>query len=149
MRPGHREAQEMFEQLGKALGYQTRRSWTRSHPTDGVWLNPGHDTLGFGYLPVVAIEVLVSEGAKTSRGSLATLTAVSPAVGVLLVHEEEIRRGMLRKGTSSEAADAVIGARRADLLDAANRTSQRIAIWTFSQLRRHLELAIGRSRPAA
>jgi hypothetical protein len=139
----------MFEQLGKAMGYQTRRSWTRSHPTDGVWLNPGHDTLGLGHLPVVAIEVLVTEGAKSSRGSLATLTAVSPSVGILLVHEEEISRGMLRKGISREAVDAEIEARRADLLDAANRTPQRIVVWAFSQLRRHLELAIGRSRPAA
>jgi len=137
----------MFEQLGKAKGYRTRRSWTRSHPTDGVWLNSGHDTLGLGDLPVAAIEVLVTEGAKSSRGSLATLTAVSPSVGILLVHEEEIRRGMLRKSINPAAINAVIEARHADLLDAANRTPQRIVIWTFSQLRRHFELATANSYP--
>jgi len=90
MRSGHHEAQVLFERLGQQLGYRARRSWTRQYPTDGVWLlDASH--VGFDELPVAALEVVVSETGKALRGSISTLEMVSPALGILLVQDQEIR----------------------------------------------------------
>jgi len=146
MRSGHREAQMQFERLGRQLGYRCRRSWTRQHPTDGVWLL---DTpqVGFDELPVAALEVVVSETGKALRGSISTLEMVSPALGVLLVQDHEIRRGLIRAGASPEAAaqhvSRLLAAAEADLA----RCRQRIALWTFDQLQRRTRVTL--SRPAA
>src|SRR6266508_597833 len=95
MRSGHNEAQAMFQQLERRLGYRCRRTWTQAHPTDGVWLlytfHLGHDVL-----PVAALEVAVTETGKPLRGSTATLDIVSPALGILRIQDQEIRRGLIR-----------------------------------------------------
>jgi hypothetical protein len=146
MRSGHREAQMQFERLGRQLGYRCRRSWTREHPTDGVWLL---DTpqVGFDELPVAALEVVVSETGKALRGSISTLEMVSPALGILLVQDHEIRRGLVRAGASPESAAMhlrrLLATTEADL----SRSRQRIALWTFDQLQRRTRVTV--SRPAA
>jgi len=67
MRRGHHEAQVVFERLG----YRCRRTWTREHPTDGVWLlDTPH--LALDQLPVAALEVVVTETGKALRGSIST-----------------------------------------------------------------------------
>jgi hypothetical protein len=62
----------MFRRLDERLGYKTRLTWSRSLPTDGVWLLPTD-----GYLlpetPAAALEVAVSEGPKAIKGSTDTL----------------------------------------------------------------------------
>src|SRR5689334_12840631 len=90
----------MFERVGRQLGYRTRRSWTRALPTDGVWVVNGHP--GLSDLPLVALEVAVSEDPKQTKGSIGTLVEVSPALGLVVVHEEEIRRSLTKKGVGAD-----------------------------------------------
>jgi hypothetical protein len=146
MRSGHNEAQVLFQQLGRQLGYRCRRIWTRAHPTDGVWLL---DTLHLGHdvLPVAALEVAVTENGKALRGSIATLEIVSPALGILLIQDHEIRRGLIRAGATPEAATAHIQRLLASATDDIGRSRQRIALWTFEQLQRRTRLTAG--HPAA
>jgi hypothetical protein len=134
----------MFERLGRALGYQTRRTWTRELPTDGVWLMPGSGLL-FAEVPAAAIEVAVSEGPKAIKGSIDTLAEVSPALGVMLINEVEIRRGELRKGRTVDAVERMIANRVAAAKDRASRHQQRIEVWSYQELRRRYELATGSS----
>ena len=84
-------------------------------------------------LPVVALEVVVSESAKTMKGSMDTLAEVSPALGLLVIHELEIRRGMIRQ--MEQAQDRI------------TRHQQRIVVWSFAQLQRRFELTTGDGGP--
>jgi hypothetical protein len=143
LRSGHREAQIMFEEIGRGLGYEVRRTWSRNLPTDGVWLGVLDGPLGD--LPMVAIEVVVSEGLKSVRGSLHTLTAVSPALGILCLQDEEIRRGLIRAGLPSVHAARRLERQRGEIEQEAERWPQRIEVWGFSKLRRLYQLTTGRS----
>jgi len=141
MRRGHHEAQVLFEQMGRRLGFRCQRTWTREHPTDGVWLiNPPH--LGLDALPVAALEVVVTETGKSLRGSISTLEMVSPALGILLIQDREIRRGLIRSGTSPQAATAhikrLLAAAAADIA----RSRQRLVLWTFDELERRGHLTL-------
>lgn len=142
MTQGHKEGQALFEALGRKLGFEVARSFSKTLPTDGVWF-PDDRAGRFGQVPVVAIEVIASESRKTIRGSLMTLEMVSPALGILLVHEEEIRRRLIRAGLSSEEADARVRTSRehAEHLAAASR--QRIEVWSFADLVRQYRRATG------
>lgn len=146
MKTGHADAQYMFMEIGKALEYRTRLTWSRDLPTDGVWLLPSS-----GYVlpevPAVALEVAVSEGPKALRGSIDTLAEISPALGVLVINDAEIRRGALRDGLSAEVIERRTAERIAAAHDRAARHQQRIEVWTFAQLSRHYQLATGRSGP--
>jgi hypothetical protein len=142
MTSGHREGQALFEALGRRYGYEVRRSYSKSLPTDGVWYMGRH----FGALPpvpVVAIEVLVSESRKTIRGSVVTLELVSPALGILLVHEEEMRRRLVRAGASPEVVTARVAAARAHARELVANARQRIEIWSFADLVRVYRRATG------
>lgn len=141
MKPGHREAQNLFLELGNRLGFLTRRTFSRRHPTDGIWLASAET----GLLPVVAAEVVVSEGLKTMRGSVATLEAVSPALGVLVLQDEEIRRCLLRLGREEEQIQARIWSVSEHLHELIRSSRQRLEIWRFGQLVRRHELAGGSS----
>lgn len=147
MRTGHREAQEKFLSTGRLLGHEVRRSFDRRWPTDGVWMTRASDGIAGG-LPLVAIEVLVSEGPKTLRGSLGVLEAVSPALGVLLVQEDDIARRLRVRG----ASEAQIAAHLRRMHDHINEyrasVRQRTAVWTYQQLLRQHELIVA-SRSAA
>ena len=133
MRPGHREAQNLFLSTGRRLGFHPKLTWTREYPTDGVWLTPERGP-AVPHLPVVALEVVVSESPKSVRGSIATLEAVSPALGVLLIQEEEIRRGLIRRGFNCEEAAERLR-RVKEGADAFIRTSrQRLERWSYRRL---------------
>lgn len=146
MRPGHSEAQVMFEKIGVALGHETRRSWSISAPTDGVWLTKT-EIAELGELPIAAIEVIVSESPKSIRGSALTLAEVSPAVGILLIHEQEIRRGLLRAGKDVAFASQVIDGMFKHALTASQRCFQRLEVWSFSTLQRRFHMLYGTKRP--
>jgi hypothetical protein len=136
----------MFLAIGRTLGYQTRLTWSRDLPTDGVWLLPGD-----GYLlpeaPAVALEVAVSEGPKAVKGSIDTLAEVSPALGVLVINEAEIRRCALRDGISAEFVEEQIAGRFATAHERVAKHQQRVEVWTYEQLSRRYELATGESGP--
>lgn len=137
MTAGHRKAQALWDQLGKNLGYRPARSANTAHPTDGVWLPPTRCPR-FASVPIAAVEVVVSESRKTLRGSIVTLECVSPALAVVVIHEQEIRRRALRRGMPPAAAD-----RHTDLLSQhakalAARSRQRIEVWSFARLTRRV-----------
>jgi len=140
MRRGHHEAQLLLEQMRSRLGYWVRRTWTRDHPTDGVWVL---DTPGL--VPVAALEVVVTETGKALRGSIATLETVSPPSGVL-IKDRETRRGLIRSGATAGAPTdhvaRLVSAATADI----SRSRQRIELWTFDQLNRRAQLTL---HPAA
>ncbi len=141
MTNGHRKAQALFEELGRGLNYVPAASFSKKWPTDGVWWGRGVDCAR-DRLPVAALEVVVSEASKAMKGSVLTLEKVSPALGILLVHEEEIRRRMLRGGMQPHAADARVDAIRADASALAADSRQRIEVWSYHRLvRRHREIA--------
>jgi hypothetical protein len=144
MTPGHADAQRMFFEVGKALGYQPRRTFSKALPTDGVWLAL-NGIARFQEVPIAAIEVVASEGLKTWRGSLATLEAVSPAVAFLLLQEEEVRRRMSRAGASASRIERVIHRTLNQMRDAAAQTRQRVEVYTMENLRclHHLYAARG------
>lgn len=133
MRQGHREAQEMFIDIGRAMGHGVRRTFSGAQPGDGVWLDERPGILQG--LPLAAIEVLVSESPKAICGSIHRLESISPALGIILVHEDEIRRRLTRLGFNPTRIASAI-ARDTSLVDSCLATSkQRIQRWSFAQLR--------------
>jgi hypothetical protein len=123
----------MFRDLGQALGYTPKLTFSAALPTDGVWLA---EPVAGTAVPVVAIEVLVSESRKTIRGSVLTLELVSPALGIVLVHEEELRRRHIRSGGSAFEADRRVQLVRQQAEQLAGAARQRLEVWSFQQLRR-------------
>lgn len=132
MRQGHRDAQDMFLEIGRALGHDVRRSFTPTQPGDGVWLERRPGILqGF---PLAAVEVLVSESPKEICGSIHRLEAISPVLGVILIQEDEITRRLTRLGLNASRIASVI-ANNIALVDQCLSTSkQRIQRWSFAQL---------------
>jgi hypothetical protein len=146
MKCGHADAQFMFDRLGKALGYRTRRTWSRQLPTDGVWLLPGSELL-LPDAPAVALEVAVSEGPKQIKGSIDTLAEVSPALGVLVINEREIRRSALRKGIRAEVVERQVEEKFTAARDRITRHQQRITVWSYAELEHRYRLATGEDGP--
>jgi hypothetical protein len=133
----------MFLAMGHALGYQARRTWSAELPTDGVWLSPAGGG-PFGGLPVVALEVIVTEGPKTVKGSIQTLAAVSPALGLVCLQEEEIRRGLIRRGIGPQEVERRLARQQDQIGEQLRRCPHRIELWSFGQLRRRYRLITGR-----
>lgn len=133
VRHGHREAQDMFLELGKALGFETARIYTRGDPTDGVWLFGSGAGMLKG-LPAVAVEVVVSESSKAIGGSIHRLEIVSPVLGILVVHEEEIRRRLTRAGAKDAGIAAAIARDVLTIDEHIHHSKQRLQRWTFAQL---------------
>ncbi len=133
MRHGHREAQDRFLELGTALGFDAARTYTRAHPTDGVWVF-GRETGMLKGLPAAAVEVIVSESSKAIGGSVHRLEIVSPVLGILVVHEEEIRRRLTRAGASDAHIAAAIARDALTIDEHIHHSKQRLQRWTFAQL---------------
>lgn len=90
-------------EIGDALGYETRRTYKKSAAGDAVWLDRRGGRIGIDSLPVVAFKLLTFETAKEIRESIATLQAISPALGVLVViNEAYAERGRLLKRFDAE-----------------------------------------------
>ncbi len=134
MRQGHRTAQDQFLAIGARHGYRTRRSFSQQFPSDGVWLTPPAHGAVVGGLPVAALEVVVSESPKTILGSIAVLERIAPALGVVLLHEEEITRRLIRDGRSREEVNHYLDRAQAriDLHIASSR--HRIQRWSSQYL---------------
>lgn len=142
MLTGHKDAQFLFERLGREMGYAYRRTWTVGLPTDGVWMLD--ETLSVGAeLPIAALEVVVSEGPKTMKGSIDVLAEVSPALGILCINEVEIRRGLIRRGHSAEIAEKRIASLMAQAEDRIGRSQQRLAVWSYAQLEQRYRFNTG------
>jgi hypothetical protein len=142
MTQAHRDAQTIFRELGAALGYTPTASFSPTLPTDGVW-TVAAPLPNSAPLPVVAVEVVVSESRKTVRGSILTLEMVSPALGVLLIHEDELRRRHIRAGGTSAEADRRVESVRSHALEFASTSRRRIEVWSFAVLRQRFQEVTG------
>lgn len=92
MSPKHQEYQSKLVQIGEALGYQSRRSFRKYAMGDAVWLERTSAKYARAILPIAAFKVLCFETGSEIREALMTLLAISPALGVLVVIEEEYAR---------------------------------------------------------
>jgi len=116
-------------EIGRALGYESRRSFKKSAMGDGVWLDRISPRYTASALPVVAFKLLTFETAKGIREAIMTLQAISPAMGVLAVLEEAYaaRASRLSKYTS-ESYPAHIR-KIAERLAAGIELTFRIEVW--------------------
>jgi hypothetical protein len=145
VRYGHNEAQLMFEEIGRRLGFEVRRTFSDMLPTDGVWFLKAKDGAVINtQLPVVAIEVVVSEGPKAMQGDITILERVSPSLGIIVLHEDEIRRRLLAKRTPNDVIDYEIARLRQMLAELVQCSRQRIEVWSAENLRRVYQLSTGR-----
>ena len=95
----HEEYVDKILKIGKALGYQTSRRFSKDPQGDAIWfaeINKG--VYSNGKLPIVAFEVLCSETPKLIKGSIATLQHISSSLGVLVIIDEEYARNSKNYG---------------------------------------------------
>jgi len=85
----HREIQRKLLAIGEALGYRSRRSFKKHAMGDAVWLDGRSKRYTGEMLPVAAFEILSFETKKEILDCIMTLQSISPALGVLVVLEEE------------------------------------------------------------
>lgn len=133
----------MFLEMGVALGFEVRPTFSRELPADGCWFIPT-SIGGMERLPVAALEVAVSESGKTLAGSIATLEAISPSVGILVIQTDEMMRGLIRDGLVHANAAAYVAARMLRAEELAARSRQRLSVWGFDELRRRYEVMTGK-----
>lgn len=133
MRHGHKQLQEYFIKTGSNLGYLVKKSFTQNLPTDGVWLIP-HPLNFTTTVPLVAIEVIITERLKSIRGSIHTLEAVSPVLAVLAIHEGEIISHFLDKGHSFDSAKEKLVKLKLNINEEISRSNQRFEIWTETNM---------------
>lgn len=117
-------------EIGDALGYETRRSYRKSAAGDTVWLDRRGGRIGTESLPVVAFKLLTFETAKEIREAIATLQAISPALGVLVVIDEAYaERGRLLKRFDAETYPDHIRQIAQGLADGIGLTF-RVVVWS-------------------
>lgn len=106
-----------------------------------MWYPKTQEALG-KQLPLVASEVIVSEGAKSIRGSIGVLEAVSPALGIVIVQDDDIARRLRSAGHTEEYIARALSRTNELVEDHIRCTRQRIEIWTYKQLGRRHEVAM-------
>jgi len=117
-------------EIGDALGYETRRSYRKSAAGDAVWLDRRGGRFAADSLPVVAFKLLTFETAKEIREAIATLQAISPALGVVVVIEEAYaERGRLLKRFDADTYPDHIRQIAQGLADGIGLTF-RVDVWT-------------------
>jgi hypothetical protein len=85
----HREIQRKLLAIGEALGYRCRRSFKKHAMGDAVWLDGRSKRYTGEMVPVAAFEILSFETKKEILDCIMTLQTISPALGVLVVLDEE------------------------------------------------------------
>ena len=133
MEQGHKQAQKLFLQLGVQQGFDVAKQWSKTLPTDGVWL-ARETNLWKGQLPYAAIEVLGSEKGKVVMGSIATLERVSPCVGILLLQDLQIERRCYRAGMSESETDEKVKREFDRVKSLTVGSTQRLVVWKTSAL---------------
>ena len=124
---------------GSAGTSVTGRPAARASPILRTASPPASQGPRFATVPIAAVEVIVSESRKTLRGSIVTLECVSPALAVVVIHEQEIRSPAIRHGMTPAVA-----ARQVELLteqakSLAAQSRQRIEVWSFDRLARRVD----------
>ena len=75
-------------EIGRVLGYESRRSFKKSAMGDAVWLDRRGLRFSEESLPVAAFKLLTFETETEIRGAISTIQAISPSLGVLVVLED-------------------------------------------------------------
>ena len=88
----HEEIREKLLQIGEALGYESRSSFRKDAMGDAIWLDRKGKRFAGRSLPTVAFEVLTFETAREIRDCIMTLQIIGPALGILVIVEEEYAR---------------------------------------------------------
>ncbi|MCH2665165.1 hypothetical protein MK139_12580 [bacterium] len=126
--------QAKLMEIGDALGYETRRSYKKSAAGDTVWLDRRGERIGTESLPVVAFKLLTFETAKEIREAIATLQAISPSLGVLvLIEQAYAERGRLLKRFNAKTYPGHIRHIAKGLADAIGLTF-RVSVWTDEEV---------------
>ena len=85
----HEEYRKKILEIGEALGYKVRRSFSRHSRGDAVWIDPRSLKFSKKGLPVVAFEILTFELYREIKDCIMNLQSISPALGALVVIEDE------------------------------------------------------------
>lgn len=85
----HEEIREKLLQIGEALGYECRSSFRKDAMGDAIWFDRKGKRFAGRSLPIAAFEVLTFETAREIRDCIMTLQIIGPALGVLVIVEEE------------------------------------------------------------
>ena len=96
------EYQAKILEVGRALGYECRKSFKKSAMGDAVWLDRASRRYASSLLPTVAFKLLTFETAKEIQEAIMTLQIISPALGVLAILEDAyaIRADRLKRYTA-------------------------------------------------
>ncbi len=85
----HEEYRRKILEIGEALGYKVRRSFSKHSRGDAVWIDPRSMRLFKKGLPAIAFEILTFELYREIKDCIMNLQSISPALGVLVVIEDE------------------------------------------------------------
>ena len=134
MTNGHKDAQELFARLGQSKGFEVRRTYSQSLHSDGIWLvrDPIYP---LKKIPMASIEVIVSESTKSMRGSIGILEEISPAVAIILLQEEEIRKRNIKNGVEYDSIENEINCRLQFIKEQTSKSTQRFEVWSMRYLR--------------
>lgn len=130
---GHKEAQEKFFLIGQNLGYSTKLNYSSDLPSDGIWFTD-HPLNLMDDLPILAIEVIVSESPKVIRGSIRTLENISPALAILLIHENEMINRTIKNGGNIIQARKSIERVKKLIKQETSKSQQRFELWNEKTL---------------
>jgi len=84
----HEEYVKKLEEIGKSLGFEISKK-TAIGVADCIWVK---EFPYVGKLPIVAFEVVCSEGQKELKGSLANLLSIRPSLAIFVLVREEIKK---------------------------------------------------------
>lgn len=84
----HEDYVKKLEEIGKSLGFTIARK-TEIGIADCIWMK---EFPYIGKLPIVAFEVICSEGQKELKGSLSNLLVIKPSLAVFVLIREEIKK---------------------------------------------------------
>lgn len=133
MKYGHKYSQLLFQELGEKLGYHAKKSYAPSLPTDGVWLIK-HPLKMAEEIPLIAIEVVVSESMKCIRGSIRILEEVSPVIAIIIIHKSEMESNLLKKGIPEKKIVERMEKINRFILEETMKSNQRFEIWSEQSL---------------
>lgn len=140
MKYGHKQLQNYFQKMGANLGYTTKKVFNKHIHTDGVWMIP-HPLNKTMQIPLVAIEVIVSENPKIIRGSIRILEEVSPVLAIVVVHESEMINYFFNKGLSLVAAKHRVEILKEFIFEEIKKSSQRFELWNENTMKYWYELS--------
>jgi len=84
----HEEYVRKLEEIGKKLGFKIKKR-TPIGQADCIWVK---EIPNLGDIPIVAFEVICSEGQKELKGSFANMLAIRPSLAIFVIVREEVMK---------------------------------------------------------